>query len=49
VDYIERLFSISPDGGDGSLELRIALLAVAIPALLLALRAFRSGRTARVG
>ena len=36
MDFIEKLFGVSPDGGNGALELTL----VAIPFLLLGLRAW---------
>jgi len=30
MDYIERFFSISPDGGDGSLEILLLVLLILI-------------------
>jgi len=35
MDWIERLFGISPDGGDGSTEMLYLVAAVAIVALVL--------------
>jgi hypothetical protein len=35
MDFIERIFGISPDGGDGSTELMYVLAAVAIVGLVL--------------
>jgi hypothetical protein len=34
MDWIERLFGISPDGGDGSTEMLYLVAAVAIVALI---------------
>jgi MYXO-CTERM domain-containing protein len=34
MDWIERLFNISPDGGDGSLELLVAGAGLAALALI---------------
>jgi hypothetical protein len=34
MDWIERLFNISPDGGDGSLELLLAGAGLAAVALI---------------
>lgn len=33
MDWIERWFGVSPDGGDGSLELLLTLTALAIVAI----------------
>jgi hypothetical protein len=35
MDFIERIFGISPDGGDGSTELLYVLAGVAIVGLVL--------------
>jgi hypothetical protein len=35
MDWIERIFGISPDGGDGTTELLFVVAAVAIAAILL--------------
>ena len=44
MDFIERLFGVSPDGGSGALE----FLLLAIPVLgLIARRAFRTKRFMR--
>ena len=32
MDWIERLFHVSPDGGNGSLELALLLLAASVTA-----------------
>jgi hypothetical protein len=50
MDFIERWFGVSPDGGDGSLEITlviVALVVLATPLLVIKLRsvARRSGRT----
>lgn len=39
MDFIERIFGISPDGGDGSTEAMYIAAAVAIVALLVVRRA----------
>jgi hypothetical protein len=45
MDFIERLFGISPDGGDGSLEALI-LLAITVVLMLAAWRRWqRADRT----
>jgi hypothetical protein len=36
MDWIERLFGFSPDGGDGSLEIAIAVVSFVISAALVA-------------
>lgn len=36
MDFIERIFGISPDGGDGSTEALYIVVALAIVALLVA-------------
>ena len=36
MDWIERWFGISPDGGDGSLEIGVAVVLVAMGAVLVA-------------
>jgi hypothetical protein len=46
MDFIERLFGISPDGGDGSIEALI-LLAITLIVMLVGWR--RRKRTSRVG
>ncbi|MBS0560556.1 MAG: hypothetical protein JSR21_10925 [Proteobacteria bacterium] len=39
MDFIERIFGVSPDGGDGSLEgLWLAALAVAVAVAAIAIR-----------
>jgi hypothetical protein len=35
MDWIERLFGVSPDGGDGSTEMLYLVAGVAIVALIL--------------
>jgi hypothetical protein len=45
MDFIERIFGISPDGGDGSTELMYLAVLLIIPALLLLRRfVFQSKR-----
>lgn len=43
MDWIERLFNVSPDNGDGTLEAFLILLAVTIAVALYASRG-RAGR-----
>ncbi len=43
MDWIERLIGISPDGGNGSLELAITLIVIAALCVL-ALGAWRAAR-----
>jgi hypothetical protein len=38
MDFIERIFHLSPDGGTGSLELAILLAVIAIPVTIVLLR-----------
>jgi hypothetical protein len=38
MDWIEKLFGISPDGGDGSTEMLIVAVAVVILAMVLMMR-----------
>jgi hypothetical protein len=38
MDFIERLFGISPDGGTGALELILLLIPVAVIAAIVAIR-----------
>jgi hypothetical protein len=47
MDFIERLFGISPDAGDGSTEMLYIIAVVAIVALILC-RAIFVGWTRRV-
>jgi hypothetical protein len=48
MDWIERLFGISPDGGDGSTEMLYVIAAVAIVALVFGRSLFaRSARKRR--
>ena len=42
MDFIERIFHISPDGGNGMLELAIVFALLAIPFIALTIR--RKGR-----
>jgi hypothetical protein len=46
MDWIERIFGISPDGGDGSTEALIVVAAIVIAAIVIAVtprfRAFSS-------
>jgi hypothetical protein len=44
MDFIEKLFGIAPDGGDGSLELLLFLLPIVG---LIALAAWRRSRRRR--
>ena len=47
MDFIERLFHVSPDGGDGSVEfLWLVVAALALSLALLRRRAVRSTRRA---
>ena len=43
MDFIERMFGVSPDGGDGSIELMFFAAVIAV-ALLLAWQWRRRGR-----
>jgi hypothetical protein len=43
MDFIERLFGVSPDGGDGSFELFLFVLPLAAAVLL-----YRSGVAGRL-
>jgi hypothetical protein len=43
MDFIERIFGISPDGGSGALELTLVALPLLCVALLAAYRRFRRG------
>jgi hypothetical protein len=43
MDFIERIFGISPDGGDGSFELMLFIVPVA---LILAILYWRRNRRA---
>ena len=45
MDFIERLFGISPDGGDGSIE---ALILLAITLIVMVVGWRRRKRTSRV-
>ena len=51
MDFIEQWFGVSPDGGDGSLEILYAVAVVivvaAVVALLLVIRQVRRSRTKR--
>jgi hypothetical protein len=38
MDFIERIFGISPDGGSGSLELILLLIPIAVIAAVMAIR-----------
>lgn len=42
MDFIERIFGISPDGGSGSFELMLLLVPITLVAALYALRARRT-------
>ena len=42
MDFIERLFGISPDGGNGSLE-ALFLLAIAVAGIAVFLKQMRRG------
>lgn len=44
MDFIERFFGISPDGGSGLLELLILVVLIGAPALLVYRRRQRSRR-----
>jgi hypothetical protein len=44
MDFIEKLFGIAPDGGDGSLELLLFLLPIAG---IIAIAAWRRSRKRR--
>jgi hypothetical protein len=48
MDFIERLFGISPDGGDGSTEMLYIIAVAAIVALILCRALFvgRAGESA---
>ena len=46
MDFIERIFHLSPDYGDGTLETLIVLAIVAVPIVVRALRISLSGTTA---
>jgi hypothetical protein len=41
MDFIERIFHISPDGGSGSLELAIILVVMAVPVVSVVFRMLR--------
>jgi hypothetical protein len=43
MDFIERIFGVAPDGGDGSLELLLFLVPLALIAALALHRARRRG------
>jgi hypothetical protein len=43
VDFIERIFGIAPDGGDGTFELLLFL----VPLALIAVLVLRRGRRTR--
>jgi hypothetical protein len=34
MDFVERLFNVSPDGGDGTFELGLTLVAIAAVTIL---------------
>ena len=38
MDFIERIFGISPDGGSGSLEMMLLLVPVVVATLVMVLR-----------
>jgi hypothetical protein len=37
MDFVERWFGISPDGGSGAFEVALLLLVVAVPLVLLSI------------
>ena len=43
MDFVEKLFGISPDGGDGSTELMYIIVLLIAIAGWIALRRFRRG------
>jgi hypothetical protein len=49
MDFIERIFHVSPDGGSGLLEIAILLVLVAVPAAAVLFRAIRKSRTETLG
>ena len=44
MDFIERIFHMSPDGGNGSLELTIFLVFLLVPIAGMVLRKLRARR-----
>jgi hypothetical protein len=48
VDFIERIFHISPDHGSGALEVTILVTVFAIPIVTVILRKLLKRRTVRV-
>lgn len=44
MDWIERLFNVSPDNGDGTLEVFLILLAIVVAVALFASRGSRARR-----
>jgi hypothetical protein len=47
MDFIERIFHVAPDGGNGTLELKIVLALVIVPLATLLLVKMRSLARAR--
>jgi hypothetical protein len=45
MDFIERIFHLTPDHGDGTLETLIVLAVVVVPIVVRALRISLSGTT----
>jgi hypothetical protein len=43
MDWIERLFGISPDGGDGTTEMLYVVAAIAVAALVFGVCSTQSG------
>lgn len=46
MDWIEKLFGLSPDGGDGSTELSICV-ALVVPAVFFLTRAYQKRQRAK--
>ena len=49
MDFIERIFHLAPDGGNGLLELSLVLAVLGAPILFVVLRSFRRRRPDSLG